>query len=70
MDKSSLIGVLIGFICLFIVFFEVSHGHFMMFFSIEGVFMVGLGSVSVVFMAMPMRVFMRVFMVVLGTVLV
>lgn len=54
MDKSSLIGVLIGFICLFIVFFEVSHGHFMMFFSLEGVLMVGGGSVSVTFMAMPM----------------
>ena len=54
MDKASLIGSLIGFICLFIVFFEVSHGHFMMFFSLEGVLMVIGGSISVTFMAMPM----------------
>lgn len=54
MDKASIIGVLIGCMCLGIVFFEVSHGHFMMFFSLEGVLMVGGGSVSVIFMAMPM----------------
>lgn len=53
-DKASLIGILVGFICLFIVFFEVSHGHFMMFYSLEGVLMVGGGSVSVIFIAMPM----------------
>lgn len=54
MDKSSLIGTLIGAICLLIVGFEVSHGHFMMFFSLEGVLMVIGGSISVTFMAMPM----------------
>ncbi len=54
MDKASLIGLLIGFGCLGFVFFEVSHGHFEMFFSMEGVLMVGGGSVSVTFMAMPM----------------
>lgn len=54
MDKASLIGVIIGLLATVFVMYEVSHGHFMMFWSIEGVFMVGLGSVSVVFMAMPM----------------
>ena len=48
MDKASLIGVLIGLVCLGIVFYEVSHGHFMMFYSLEGVLMVGGGSISVV----------------------
>jgi chemotaxis protein MotA len=32
----------------------VSHGNLMMFFSLEGLLMVGVGSVSVTFMAMPM----------------
>lgn len=54
MDKASIIGIIIGVFATVFVMFEVSHGHFMMFFSIEGVMMVGLGSVSVVFMAMPM----------------
>lgn len=55
MDKASLIGFLIGFGALGFVFFEVSHGHLMMFFSGEGVLMVGVGSISVTFMAMPME---------------
>jgi chemotaxis protein MotA len=55
MDKASLIGVLIGASALGFVFYEVSHGNFMMFFSLEGVLMVGCGSVSVVFMSMPME---------------
>ena len=54
MDISSLIGVLIGFGCLGFVFYEVSHGHFEMFYSQEGVLMVIGGSISVCFMAMPM----------------
>lgn len=54
MDKASLIGVLIGFGALGFVLFEVSHGNLMMFFSMEGVLMVGFGSVSVTFMALPM----------------
>jgi chemotaxis protein MotA len=53
-DKASLIGTLIGVICLGIVFYEVSHGNFMMFYSLEGVLMVGGGSLSVIFMAMPL----------------
>lgn len=54
MDKASLIGLLIGIGCLGFVFYEVSHGHFSMFFSMEGVLMVFGGSISVTFMAMPM----------------
>lgn len=60
LDKSSLIGLLIGVLCLGIVFYEVSHGNFMMFYSLEGVLMVGGGSISVVFMALPMDKVMSV----------
>jgi chemotaxis protein MotA len=55
MDKASIIGILIGVSALGYVFLEVSHGNLMMFFSMEGVLMVGFGSVSVVCMAMPME---------------
>jgi chemotaxis protein MotA len=55
MDKASLIGMLIGGACLGIVFFEASHGHLAMFYSQEGVLMVFGGSISVIFMAMPME---------------
>lgn len=54
MDIASLIGIIIGALSLGYVFFEVSHGHLMMFFSTEGVLMVGVGTISVLFMAMPM----------------
>jgi chemotaxis protein MotA len=54
-DKASLIGVLIGVAALGFVFYEVSHGNFMMFYSLEGVLMVGCGSISVIFMSMPME---------------
>src|SRR5215470_14903568 len=54
MDIASLIGILVGVGCLGYVFFEVSHGHFSMFYSQEGVLMVFGGSISVCFMAMPM----------------
>ena len=54
MDIASLIGVIIGTLAMGIVLFEVSHGHFMMFYSLEGVLMVGAGTASVLFMAMPM----------------
>lgn len=60
MDKASLIGVLLGVGAMAFVMFEVSHGHFMMFFSMEGVMMVGVGSISVVFMAMPMDKLLKV----------
>lgn len=54
MDKASLIGILIGAAALGFVFFEVSHGNLVMFYSTEGVLMVGCGSISVVFMSMPL----------------
>lgn len=54
MDLASLIGVIVGVGCLGFVFYEVSHGHFAMFYSQEGVLMVIGGSISVCFMAMPM----------------
>jgi len=53
-DKASLIGILLGVFALGFVMYEVSHGHFLMFWSLEGFMMVGVGSASVVFMAMPM----------------
>lgn len=60
MDIASLIGLLVGVGCLGFVFFEVSHGHFAMFYSQEGVLMVFGGSISVCFMAMPMEKMMAV----------
>ncbi len=53
-DIASLIGIGVGFVCLGIVGFEASHGHWAMFYSLEGVLMVGGGSISVVFMSMPL----------------
>jgi chemotaxis protein MotA len=53
-DKSSLIGVLIGAFCLGIVAWHGSHGNLMMFYSSEGCFTVIGGSISVVFMALPL----------------
>ncbi len=55
MDIASIIGICVGVGCLGFVFFEVSHGHFGMFFSMEGVLMVFGGSISVCFMAMPIE---------------
>jgi chemotaxis protein MotA len=55
MDLASLIGTIIGVLALGFVFYEVSHGHLMMFYSLEGVLMVGCGSISVVLMAMPLE---------------
>lgn len=60
MDKASIIGILVGVACLGYVFYEVSHGNFMMFYSEEGVLMVIGGSISVTFMAMPMDKMMQV----------
>ncbi len=60
MDKSSLIGIIIGVGCLGFVLFEVSHGNLAMFFSLEGLLMVGGGSLSVTFMAMPMDKMLQV----------
>ncbi len=55
MDKASLIGIIVGLICLGVVFTEVSHGHYAMFWSLEGILMVGGGSISVCFMGLPMH---------------
>ncbi len=54
MDKSSLIGTIIGCVCFGFVAYHASHGHLTMFLSLEGVFTVFGGSISVVFMAMPL----------------
>lgn len=54
MDKASLIGVIIGTVCIGIVLSLVCEGNFSMFISVEGLLMVGGGSISVTFMAMPM----------------
>ncbi|HUN81572.1 MAG TPA: MotA/TolQ/ExbB proton channel family protein [Phycisphaerae bacterium] len=55
MDIASLIGIIIGAGCLGFVGMEACHGHWAMFYSQEGVFMVFGGSISVAFMAMPMN---------------
>jgi chemotaxis protein MotA len=60
LDKASIIGVVLGAACLGLVAFESSHGNFAMFFSMEGVLMVGVGTVSVLFMAMPLEKLLRV----------
>ena len=60
MDKASIIGLIIGLGCLGFVFFEVSHGNLLMFYSMEGILMVGGGSISVTFMALPMEKMMQV----------
>lgn len=60
MDKASLIGVLIGCACLGTVATLISGGHYGMFVSVEGLLMVGGGSVSVTFMAMPMDKMLKV----------
>jgi chemotaxis protein MotA len=59
-DIASLIGIVIGLGCLGFVFFEVSHGNLAMFFSMEGLLMVGGGSVSVTFIAMPLDKVMKI----------
>lgn len=53
-DKASLIGVIIGFAMIGLVCYKASHGNLMMFYSDKGLYMVGGGCASVVFMAMPM----------------
>jgi chemotaxis protein MotA len=54
MDKSSLIGVILGVVCMLAVGWLASHGHWMMFWSEKGMIAVFGGTVSVIFIAMPM----------------
>jgi len=55
MDIASLIGILVGCVCMGLIGYHTSHGHWSMFFSMEGVLAVFGGSVSVVFMSMPLN---------------
>lgn len=55
MDKASVIGSLIGVMCMFGVGWLASHGHWEMFWSEKGVIAVFGGTISVIFMAMPME---------------
>ena len=55
MDKASLIGSIIGFICCAVVCVMASGGNLMMFYSPKGFIMVFGGTVSVILMAMPLE---------------
>jgi len=55
MDKASLIGVVIGLVCMLAVGWLASHGHWAMFWSEKGVIAVFGGTISVIFIAMPME---------------
>ena len=54
MDKASIFGVFMSASMLLLVFWKASHGNWMMFWSDKGMYMVGGGSIAVIFMAMPM----------------
>lgn len=54
MDKSSVIGTILGVMCCVLVGWMASHGNWGMFYSEKGLIMVFGGTVSVIFMAMPM----------------
>ncbi len=55
MDKASLIGSIIGVVACSWVAWLASHGHLAMFYSDKGLIMVLGGTISVIFMAMPME---------------
>lgn len=55
MDKASIIGIVVGAVCMYLACSHICHGNWMMFYSSEGVLMVGGGSISVLFMSMPME---------------
>lgn len=55
MDKASVIGVLIGVICMLAVGWLASHGQWAMFYSEKGLIAVFGGTISVIFIAMPME---------------
>ncbi|MBX3403269.1 MAG: MotA/TolQ/ExbB proton channel family protein [Phycisphaeraceae bacterium] len=54
-DKASVIGSLMGVFCCVLVGYMASHGHWAMFYSEKGMIMVFGGTISVIFMAMPME---------------
>ncbi len=54
MDKASLIGSILGVMCCALVGYMASHGDWGMFWSEKGVIMVFGGTISVIFMALPM----------------
>lgn len=54
MDKASLIGSILGVICCAVVGYMASKGNWSMFWSDKGMIMVLGGTVSVIFMALPM----------------
>lgn len=54
MDKASFIGSLLGVVACVYVAYRASHGHWEMFYSEKGLVMVFGGTLSVIFMAMPM----------------
>ena len=55
MDKSSVIGSVLGVICCVLVGWMASHGNWGMFYSEKGLIMVFGGTISVIFMALPME---------------
>ena len=55
MDKSSVIGVAIGCAALGWVCYRASGGHWEIFYSEKGLVAVGGGTISVIFMALPME---------------
>ncbi|MDZ4754832.1 MAG: MotA/TolQ/ExbB proton channel family protein [Phycisphaerae bacterium] len=54
MDKASVIGSILGVLACLWVGYRASHGHWEIFYSDKGLVMVGGGTISVLFMAMPM----------------
>jgi chemotaxis protein MotA len=60
MDIASLVGVLVACGCIYFIGHHASDGHWSMFFSMEGIVAVFGGSISLVFMAMPLDKLLRV----------
>lgn len=60
MDKSSVIGSIIMFLCFAIVMVKASHGDFSMFWSEKGFYMIFGGTIAALFMAMPMDKLLQV----------
>lgn len=54
MDKASIIGTVLGVVCCVAVGYMASKGAWAMFYSEKGLIMVFGGTISVIFMAMPM----------------